>query len=103
MVSKQAHRQTSEIIGVLDVGTSKTVCLIVAVPPGPRRRFDRVQLLGIGQQPTRGLKAGVVIEFDEAEEALQLGCDAFIFTQTMQHRLPDIVGRICQVAHDSLP
>ena len=71
MVSKQAHRQTSDIIGVLDVGTSKTVCLIVAVPPGPRRRFDRVQVLGIGQQPTRGLKAGVVIEFDEAEEAIR--------------------------------
>jgi cell division protein FtsA len=71
MASKPGHQQTSEIIGVLDVGTSKTVCLIVAAPAGARRRIDRAQLLGIGQQPTRGLKAGVVIELDEAEEAIR--------------------------------
>ena len=58
-------------IGVLDIGTSKTACIIVSAP-GPksgRRRRESMRILGYGCKPSRGLKAGVVIDHDGAEQA----------------------------------
>jgi cell division protein FtsA len=63
-----------DVIGVLDIGTSKTVCLIVA-PPKSRAnglwRREGAGVLGFGIRPSRGLKAGVVIDLDGAEQALR--------------------------------
>ena len=57
-------------IGVLDIGTSKTACIIVAVPnTAGRRRSEPTRVLGFGCKPSRGLKAGVVIDHDGAEQA----------------------------------
>jgi cell division protein FtsA len=60
--------------GVLDIGTGKTVCLIVA-PPNSRAnglwRRQGASVLGYGLQPSRGLKAGAVIDLDGAEQALR--------------------------------
>jgi cell division protein FtsA len=62
------------VIGVLDIGTSKTVCLIVA-PPNSRAnglwRREVPGVVGFGLRPSRGLKAGVVIDLDGAEQALR--------------------------------
>jgi cell division protein FtsA len=59
---------------VLDIGTSKTVCLIVA-PPNSRAnglwRREGAGVLGFGLRPSRGLKAGAVIDLDGAEQALR--------------------------------
>jgi cell division protein FtsA len=63
------HRQTPEILGLLDIGTAKTVCFIVAT--ARQRRAGPVDVLGVGQQPSRGLKAGVVIELDAAEQCVR--------------------------------
>lgn len=63
------QRQTPEILGLLDIGTAKTVCFIVAT--ARQRRAGRVDVLGVGQQPSRGLKAGVVIELDSAEQCVR--------------------------------
>jgi cell division protein FtsA len=60
--------QTPPILGLLDIGTSKTVCCIVAAR---RRLSGDVEVLGVGQQPSRGLKAGVVIELDAAEQCVR--------------------------------
>jgi cell division protein FtsA len=62
-------RQTPPVLGLLDVGTAKTVCFIVAA--GSSRRAAPLQVLGVGQQPSRGLKAGVVIELDAAEQCVR--------------------------------
>lgn len=51
-------------IGVLDVGTTKICCLIVTATDQPR-------LLGIGHQRSRGIKAGLVVDLDEAEQAIR--------------------------------
>jgi cell division protein FtsA len=63
---------------VLDIGTSKTVCLIVAVP-SPRAnglwRREGASVLGFGHRPSRGLKAGAVIDFDGAEQTLRAVVD----------------------------
>lgn len=63
------HRQAPPLLGLLDIGTAKTVCFIVA--PARRGREGPVDVLGIGQQPSRGLKAGVVIELDAAEQCVR--------------------------------
>ncbi len=60
------------VTGVLDIGTSKIVCLIAAVDDEarPRGRSEpAVRVLGIGHQRSRGVKSGVVIDLDEAEQA----------------------------------
>ena len=63
----------SDFIGVLDIGTSKTVCLIVARPKagGAPWRRQSVRLVGFGCAPTHGVKAGVVIDVDGAEQGVR--------------------------------
>ena len=66
--------RTGGTIGVLDIGTSKIVCLIVATPNSRANGLWRRQgasVLGYGLQPSRGLKAGAVIDLDGAEQALR--------------------------------
>jgi cell division protein FtsA len=53
-------------IAAVDIGTSKIVCLIVAAGD-----YDPPVLLGIGHQRSRGLKAGIVTDVDEAAGALR--------------------------------
>ena len=64
------NRLADDVIGLLDIGNSKTVCLVVAVPRSGGRP-DRAPVLGVGVQPTRGLKAGVVVALDEAEQTVR--------------------------------
>lgn len=60
-------------IGVLDVGTSKVACLIAALGPagGIEGHVPPVHVLGVGYQRSRGVKAGVVTDLDEAEHAVR--------------------------------
>ena len=67
-------KRAGDVIGVLDIGTSKTVCLIVTAPSSRANGLWRREVacvLGFGHRPSRGLKAGVVIELDGAEQALR--------------------------------
>lgn len=54
------------VIAALDIGTSKVVCLIAT---GDDR--GRTRLLGIGHQRSRGIKAGMVIDADAAEQSVR--------------------------------
>jgi cell division protein FtsA len=61
-------RRTSssrEQLALLDIGTSKIVCMIVAESELGWR------LMGFGHQRSRGLKAGVVVDLEEAEDAVR--------------------------------
>lgn len=63
-----------DVVGVLDIGTSKTVCLIVDPPSSRANRLWRRQagsVLGYGLKPSRGLKAGAVIDLEGAEQAVR--------------------------------
>jgi cell division protein FtsA len=71
----------SAILSVLDVGTSKIVCLIAKLAPQGesdmlRGRTHRAKMLGIGHQRSRGIKAGVVVDMEEAEQAIRNAVDA---------------------------
>ena len=78
---RQLAPRKSAILSVLDVGTSKIVCLIARlVPMDPsdmlRGRTHRCRILGIGHQRSRGLQGGAVVDMEEAENAIRLAVDA---------------------------
>lgn len=59
------------IVGVLDIGTVKTVCLIAAVGPWSKSQphsEDRMRVVGLAQQRSRGVTAGVITDLDKAEQ-----------------------------------
>lgn len=78
---KPVSAKKSAILSALDVGTSKVVCLIARLDPMDqsdtlRGRTHRMRVLGIGHQRSRGLKGGVVVDLEEAEQAIRLAVDA---------------------------
>ncbi len=69
------------ILSVLDIGTSKVVCLIARLAPVDASealpgRTHRCRILGIGHQRSRGMKAGMIIDMEQAENAIRLAVDA---------------------------
>lgn len=71
----------SGIVTVLDVGSSKVCCIIARLMPSEesralRHRTHRIKVIGIGHQQSRGVKSGVVVDLDRAEEAIRLAVDA---------------------------
>lgn len=56
----------SETVAVLDLGTSKTICLI-----GCREDSFGVRVLGAGVSESYGLKSGAVIDMDGAEQSIR--------------------------------
>lgn len=67
-------RQTvgQPLMGVLDIGSSK-ICSIVAVAEqgGAPAGEPAIRILGIGHQRSRGIKAGVIVDLDAAEQAVR--------------------------------
>ena len=61
-----ALQSLPHVFGLLDVGTAKIVCLMLA-----RNKLAGATLIGVGHQKSRGLKAGVVVDADAAEEAVR--------------------------------
>lgn len=56
---------SKRVTGVLDIGTSKVACLIASAEPSGMR------VLGVGHQRAEGVKGGVVIDLDRAEQAVR--------------------------------
>ncbi|WP_246668876.1 cell division protein FtsA [Ancylobacter sp. TS-1] len=75
-----APRRTG-VVGVLEVGTSKIVCMIARLKPRDatsslRRRTHSVDVLGIGHTSAHGIKGGTVIDMERAEHAIRRAVDA---------------------------
>lgn len=69
------------VISVLDVGTSKVCCLIARLTPREESavlpgRTHNVEVIGIGHQRSRGIKSGVVVDLDAAEQSIRMSVDA---------------------------
>jgi len=60
-------RRDSNLIVGLDIGTSKVVAIVGEVSP----EGDEVEIIGIGQHPSRGLKKGVVVNIDSTVHSIQ--------------------------------
>ncbi|MBY0611469.1 MAG: cell division protein FtsA [Beijerinckiaceae bacterium] len=78
---KPLSARRSAILSVLDVGTTKVVCLIAKLEPMGasgtlRGRTHKIRIIGIGHQRSRGLKGGVVVDMVEAEKAIRQAVDS---------------------------
>ncbi|HJU31692.1 MAG TPA: cell division protein FtsA [Hyphomicrobiaceae bacterium] len=66
--------RTDDVIGLLDIGTSKTVCVVAAVPrwrASDTLRRVGVRVLGAGVHASRGIRSGTVFELQEAEQSVR--------------------------------
>lgn len=63
-------RKAGQLVSALDLGATKIVCLI-----GEYDDAGRVQLVGHGQQSSRGLKGGTVIDMDGLERSIRLAVE----------------------------
>ena len=65
---------TGDVLGLLDIGTSK-ICCLIAVPDRSGRFMGGgapgYRIAGVGHQRSRGVKAGVIVDLDEAEQAVR--------------------------------
>ena len=73
---KPLSARKSAILSVLDVGTSKVVCVVAELKPADevealRSRTHVARILGIGHQRSMGLKGGVVVDLEAAESAIR--------------------------------
>jgi len=65
-------RKTSGIAGFLDIGSSKIACMIAALgPDAGRGEMTETRVVGLGHTRARGIKAGVVTDFEQAESAMR--------------------------------
>lgn len=69
------------LVSALDIGSSKISC-VIAETVAPKRRLPggneraTIRILGVGHQAARGIKAGAVVDIDEAERAIRLAVDS---------------------------
>jgi cell division protein FtsA len=61
-----AKKAEKNIITSLDIGTSKVVALI-----GELKQDGTIEVIGIGRQPSHGLKRGVVVDIDATVNSIQ--------------------------------
>lgn len=57
---------TGNMIVALDIGTSKVVCLVGELTPQ-----GIIEIVGVGSQPSRGLKRGVVVNIESTVSSIQ--------------------------------
>jgi cell division protein FtsA len=71
----------SDILSILDIGSSKIVCLVARLIPveageALKKRTHTIEVIGIGHQRSRGLKGGAVVDMEAAETAIRQAVDA---------------------------
>ncbi|MCF3642144.1 cell division protein FtsA [Rhizobium sp. TRM95111] len=74
--SKRTH-----IVSVLDIGSTKVVCMIGRLTPRAESeilpgRTHNIEVIGIGHQRSRGVKTGVIADLEVAESVVRLAVDA---------------------------
>ncbi|MDR3393232.1 MAG: cell division protein FtsA [Sulfuriferula sp.] len=60
------QRDTRELIVGLDIGTSKVIAIVAEILPE-----GRMEVVGMGSHPSRGLKKGVVVNIESTVNAIQ--------------------------------
>ncbi len=61
-----AKREEKKLIVGLDIGTSKVVAIIGEVSDG-----EQIKVIGLGWNPSRGLKSGVVVNLDSTIQSIR--------------------------------
>ena len=78
---KPLSSKRSHVVTVLDIGSTKVVCMIGRLTPREEseilpNRTHHIQVIGIGHQKSQGVKSGVVVDLDRAESAVRQAVDA---------------------------
>ena len=73
-----AKRQ--RLVAVLDVGSSKICCMIAKPVPAPdylngERGSALLRVIGFGHQRSQGIKSGMIVHMDSAEQAIRAAVD----------------------------
>lgn len=73
---KPLSARKSAILSVLDVGTSKVVCLVAQLQPwdgaeGLSGRTHLARILGIGQHRSLGVKGGAIVDLEAVEGSIR--------------------------------
>ena len=71
----------SHIVSVLDIGSTKVVCMIGRLTPSHNSeilpgRTHTIEIIGIGHQKSRGVRNGVVSDLEAVESVVRLAVDA---------------------------
>jgi cell division protein FtsA len=77
---KPVAQKRSAVVAALDIGTSKIACLIGRLKPREpdevlRYRSHSVDIIGFGHTLARGIKAGTVVDLEQAEAAVRQCAD----------------------------
>ncbi|HCL65450.1 MAG TPA: cell division protein FtsA [Rhizobium sp.] len=78
---KPLSSKRSHVVSVLDIGSTKVVCMIGRLTPRKESsvlpgRTHSVEIIGIGHQRSRGVKSGVIADLDAVENVIRLAVDA---------------------------
>ncbi|WP_458306138.1 hypothetical protein, partial [Klebsiella aerogenes] len=73
---KPLSARRSTTLSVLDIGTSKVVCLIAELQPAEalttlKGRTHLARIIGIGHHRSQGLKGGAIVDLEMAENAIR--------------------------------
>ncbi|HEY8380699.1 MAG TPA: cell division protein FtsA [Microvirga sp.] len=73
---KPLSSRKSATLSVLDIGTSKVVCVVAELQPvdqieSLRGRTHLARIIGIGHQRSMGLKGGAIVDLEAAETAIR--------------------------------
>ena len=59
-------RETKNLLVALDIGTSKIIAIVAEITPD-----GALEILGLGQHPSKGLKKGVVVNIEATVTGIQ--------------------------------
>jgi cell division protein FtsA len=67
-------------VAVLDIGSSKICCVIVKPVPAPdylvaEGQKTQLRVIGFGHQRSQGIKSGIIVHMDQAEQAIRAAVD----------------------------
>lgn len=76
-----AAADKAKIVAALDIGSTKISCLIAQIVPAKHKlpggdSQSLLKVLGVGHQASRGVRAGAIIDIEEAERAVRVAVDA---------------------------
>ena len=77
---KPLPSKKSHVVSVLDIGSTKVVCMIARLTPREASevlpgRTHKIEIIGIGHQKSRGIKSGVISDLDALEGVIRNAVD----------------------------
>ena len=77
---KPLPSKRSHVVSVLDIGSTKVVCMIARLTPREASeilpgRTHKIEIIGIGHQKSRGIKSGVISDLDALEGVIRHAVD----------------------------